>query len=45
MDQFIANEATTHLRADQFESSGQVISRLVIVVLQLVQDLYQKFKF
>ena len=37
--ELVADEAAAHLRADQLEGSRQVISRLVVVVLQLVQDL------
>lgn len=39
VNEFVADETTAHLRADQFESAGQIISRFVVVVLQLVQNL------
>lgn len=42
MDEFVANEAATHFRADQLESARQIIRRFVIIVLQLVKDLFTK---
>lgn len=40
MDKFVAGKAPAHLRTDQFEGSCQVESRFVVVVLQLMQDLF-----
>ena len=39
VDEFVADKAPAHLGADQLESAGQIVGRLVVVVLQLMQDL------
>ena len=39
VDKLITDEAATHLRTDQFESTSQIISWFMVVVLQLVKDL------
>lgn len=39
VDKFIADETTTHFRADQLESACQIIRRFVVIILQLMKDL------
>lgn len=42
VNEFVADETAAHLRADQFKCSGQIVCGFMVVVLQLMQDLFKK---